>query len=78
MIEKPKAVYIELTIDQLAQARPFLDYAKQEGAAGRPGIVVAQIGYDFPSEMRVGYWDHDQATGVTKSFAVPTRLDDGK
>lgn len=71
-MSKPAAIYLELTEAQLKLVRPFLDYATQECAAGRKGIVVAQIGAEFPDEMRVGFWDHNQADAVLKAFAQPT------
>jgi hypothetical protein len=59
---------IELTSEQLQLLEPFFSWAALEAQAGRPGMLVAQIGRDERSVMKVAFWEHTRALAVTKAL----------
>lgn len=65
----PPSKYIELTASQYLELEEFLNYARSEAEADRPGMVVAQIGYPKRTHMRVGFLPHERS----KQFEVANR-----
>lgn len=57
----PDAVFIPLNEAQLRVLEPFFAHVKAEAEAGRPGMLLAQIGFFGNTEMKVGFFRHDVA-----------------
>jgi hypothetical protein len=66
-MSQPTPVVLDLTAAQYLELEKFFEHVKAEADAGRPGMLVAQVGYPNRSKMRVGFLPHDKA----KQFAVP-------
>lgn len=61
MSKAPRTMFLPLNEAQLECLRPFFEHVKAEHDAGRPGMLVAQIGFFDNTEMKVGYLPHEVA-----------------
>lgn len=59
---------IKLTTPQITALRPYFDRVKAAGAAGSPGMLVAQLTHDSDGTyaMTPAFLDHDVAQVVTQ------------
>ena len=54
-------MFLPLNAAQLECLKPFFAHVKAEADAGRPGMLIAQIGFFENTEMKVGFLRHEVA-----------------
>lgn len=59
--ERPANVAFELTAEQVDRLKAHTECVNREAAAGRPGMLVAQIYMGDPPYAVVGFVPHEQA-----------------
>lgn len=62
----PEPIMLELSASQYVALEPFFEHVAAEHAAGRTGMLVAQIGFRNRTHMKVGFLPSKKA----KQFAV--------
>lgn len=60
-MQKPPKQSVELTVDQCYELGEFFEYCQHEAAAGRKGVLLAQVGHPNPGAMVVNFIPHDMA-----------------
>lgn len=64
--QHPEPIILELSASQYVALEKFFEHVSSEASNGRPGMLLAQIGYQDRTKMRIGFLPYEKA----QKFAV--------